>query len=241
VLSSKLAQVLDAKAGDTLTVEFLEDRRQTTTVKVSRIIDEPLGVLSYMRLDALAALMQSVPTASGAWLQFDPRQERSLFRALKAAPAVGSVNLREATLQSFLASVAENIRINTTVLIGFACVIAVGIVYNAARIALSEHALELASLRILGFTRQEVAALLLGEQALLVLCAVPLGCALGYALAALLSHLLSSELFRLPLVVSRQTWLVSAGAVVLASIGSGWLVWRRLRGLDLIEVLKTRE
>lgn len=241
VLSRKLAEVLDIAEGGPLRIEFLEGSRRIVTVKVQRILDEPIGVFAYMRIEALARLMDSSVTVSGAWLRIDSAAQQQLFRALKGAGAVGSVNLREATLQSFLSTVAQNIRINTLVMIAFACAIAVGIVYNSARIALSEHALELASLRILGFTRQEVAALLLGEQALLVALAAPLGCLAGFGMAALLAWLLSSELFRMPLVVGRLTYAMAVGAVFAAATGSDWLVWRKLRRLDLIEVLKTRE
>lgn len=241
VLTKKLAEILGIAAGDILAVELLEGRRQTVSTPVSSIVDEPIGTFSYMDNSALARLMMESETASGAFLAVDPLYNAVLYRTLKDIPAIGSVSLREATLESFLATVAENIRINTIVLIVFACVIAIGVVYNSARIALSEHAVELASLRILGFTRGEVGAMLLGEQSLLTLAALPLGCMLGYALSALLSILLSQELFRIPLVVSTRTYLLSIGVVLAAAAASGFLVWRKVRQMDLIEVLKTRE
>jgi len=241
VLSAMLAKILGIHAGDRLTIELLEGQRRTVSAPVTRIIDEPIGAFAYMDSAALARLMAEPETASGAFLSIDPRQQATLFRTLKTIPAIGSVNLREATLQSFLASVAENLTMNTIVLVSFACIIAAGVVYNSARIALSEHAIELASLRILGFTKEEVGAMLLGEQGLLTLAALPLGCAIGYALAALLSVLLSQELFRIPLIVSSRTFLLSIGVVLAAAAVSGYLVWRKVRRLDLIEVLKTRE
>jgi putative ABC transport system permease protein len=241
VLSAKLAEVLGAAAGDRLTVEFLDGQRRVTQVPVVRVIDEPLGVLSYMDLDALARLSAEPATASGAYLAVDGARRQALYRELKAIPAVASVTLREATLESFMSTVVENMRINTVVVLTFACAIAFGVVYNSARIALSEHAVELASLRILGFTQAEVARMLLGQQALLTLAALPFGCLLGYALSALLSLLLSQELFRIPLVVSRQTFAFAVGVVLFAAAVSGLLVWRQMRRLDLIAVLKTRE
>ena len=180
-------------------------------------------------------------TASGAYLAVDGARRQALYRELKTIPAVASVTLREATLESFMATVVENMRINTTVVLSFACAIAFGVVYNSARIALSEHAVELASLRILGFTKAEVARMLLGQQALLTLAALPFGCLLGYALSALLSLLLSQELFRIPLIVSRQTFAFAVGVVLFAAAVSGLLVWRQMQRLDLVAVLKTRE
>jgi len=241
VLSEMLADILHIRIGDAITIKLLEGRRQTVSAPVTRIIDEPIGAFAYMDMTALAKLMSEPETVNGAFLTVDPQQQATLYRTLKTIPAVGSVSLREAMLQSFLSTIAENMTINTIVLIVFACIIAVGIVYNSARIALSEHALELASLRILGFTKGEVGAMLLGEQGLLTLAAIPLGCAIGYGLAALLAVLLSQELFRIPLVVSTRTFMMAAGVVLAAAAASGFLVWRKVQKLDLIEVLKTRE
>ncbi|NEX62352.1 ABC transporter permease [Noviherbaspirillum sp. 17J57-3] len=241
VLTSKLAEILGVRKGEALSVEFLEGQRRVAEVPVVRIVDEPIGVFAYMDMAALSRQAEEPLLVSGAYLAVDPARQAELYRTLKGIPAVASVSLREATLQSFLSTIAENMRINTRVLVAFACVIAFGVVYNAARIALSENAVELASLRILGFSQAEVGGMLLGEQALLVAAALPLGCLLGYQLAALLSILLSQELFRIPLVVSTRTYLLSAAAVLLSAVVSGALVWRRIRRLDMIEVLKTRE
>ncbi len=241
VLTAKLAEILHVSSGDTLTIDILEGQRQTVTAPVSRIVDEPIGMFTYMDASALARLSSAGETVSGAFLAVDPRHQSELYRTLKTIPAIASVNLREATLESFLATVAENLTINTVILVGFACVIAIGVVYNSARLALSEHALELGSLRILGFTKGEVGAMLLGEQALLTAIAIPLGCIVGYGLCALLSELLSQELFRIPLVVSTKTFLISISVVLAAAAASGLLVWSKVQQLDLIAVLKTRE
>ncbi|WP_206668755.1 ABC transporter permease [Lacisediminimonas profundi] len=241
VLSKMLAELLQVRAGGMLQVEFMQGRRQTVLVRVALVVDEPIGVLSYMNRSALSELLGESDTVSGAYMTVDAQARDALYRTLKTVPAIASVSLREATLQSFLATVAENLRINTTVMVVFACVIAIGVVYNSARIALSEHALELASLRILGFTRAEVGRMLLGEQALLVALSLPLGGAIGYGLSALLSQLLSQELFRIPLVLSVRTFATAAATVLLASAASGMLVWRKVQQLDLIDVLKNRE
>jgi len=241
VLTTTLAKTLGIGVGARLEIAFLEGQRVTAHAPVARIIDEPIGMFAYMDAKAIAQLAQEPVSASGAFLSVDPAHQGALYRLLKTVPAIKTVSLREATLESFMATVAQNMRINTIVLVSFACIIALGVVYNATRIAFSEQAIELASLRILGFTNAEVAAMLLGQQAALTLAALPLGCLLGYALAALLSMLLSQELFRIPLVVSSRTFVLSIVVVLTAAAGAGYLVWRQLRRLDLIEVLKTRE
>ena len=241
ILSRALADILHAKAGDAIIIEFLTGRRQHITEKITLIIDEPIGSFAYMDLTALNRLLQQEPAISGALLAVDPLMVESLYRTLKATPSVSSVSLREATLQSFLDTVAENIRINNMVLIGFACVIVAGVIYNSARIALSEQATELASLRILGFSQREVAQLLLTEQALLTLLSLPLACGIGYALAALIAHLLSQELFRIPLVVSPRTYFSTVAVRLISAAASALLIWQRLKKQNLIDVLKTRE
>lgn len=241
ILSRALADTLHAKAGDAIIIEFLTGRREQITEKITLIIDEPIGSFAYMDLTALNKLLQQEPAISGALLTVDPLLLESLYRTLKATPAVSSVSLREATLQSFLDTVAENIRINNRVLISFAFVIVAGVIYNSARIALSEHATELASLRILGFSQREVAQLLLTEQALLTFLSLPLACGIGYVLAALIAHLLSQELFRIPLVVSTRTYFSTLAVMLIAAATSALLIWQRLKQQNLIDVLKTRE
>src|SRR5690606_34333941 len=126
-------------------------------------------------------------------------------------------------------------------MVGFSAVIAMAVVYNGARVALSERGRELASLRVLGFSRQEGAVLLLGEQGVVTLTAIPLGWVIGYFLAALVVGGVDTESYRIPLVVSASTYLYSAGATLLAAVVSAWLVRRRLDRLDIVSVLKTRE
>jgi putative ABC transport system permease protein len=144
-------------------------------------------------------------------------------------------------LESFQKSIAESLTVTTTVLILFACVIAVAVVYNSARIALSERGRELASLRVLGFSKKETAFMLLGEQAFLTLLAIPCGLALGYGIAALLSQVMESELYRMPLAISGRSFVFSIATVGAAAFLSALVVVRLLNRLDLVSVLKTGE
>lgn len=241
VLGDGLARLIGAHPGDVLEVEFLEGERRKRRVAVAGLVEEPIGLFAYMDAGALARLLGEGPAYSDAYLRVDRRELPALYELLKRTPAVAGVTLREATIESFLATVAENIRISTLILVGFACAIAAGVVYNGARIALSEQAIALASLRILGFTRREVTGMLLGEQALLTVAAIPVGFLVGYALCAWLVTLLATELYRLPLTVSVRTYAYAAAAVASAAVVSGAIVAWRVRRLDLVAVLKTRE
>ena len=171
----------------------------------------------------------------------DAQEAPRLYARLKGMPAVSGVAIRESILKSFKEILDRSIWVSTLINVLFACVIAFGVVYNSARIALSERGNELASLRVLGFTRREVALILLGEQGVLTLLALPLGFAFGVAICSLLVTRLSTELYRIPLVLTARTFVFAFLVVALAAMVSAFLVARRLNRLDLIAVLKTRE
>ncbi|HYL93592.1 MAG TPA: ABC transporter permease, partial [Alphaproteobacteria bacterium] len=241
LLSAKLAELLGVKPGQIVTVEVLEGRRPVRDVTVTGLADEMLGLSAYMELGALNHLMSEGETISGSFLKVDGKEEPVLYSLLKRTPGVGAVAIRQAALDSFNDTVHRSLAVSLTMLIVFASIIAVGMVYNGARIALSERANEMASLRILGFTRREIAFLLLGEQALITLAAIPFGYALGYAVCLFLAARLQTELYRLPVYIQLATYLWSFVIVGLSALFSGLLVRRKLDRLDLVAVLKSRE
>jgi len=240
-LTTKLAEILGVQPGEAVTVEVLEGARPIRPVVVAALVDELVGLSAYMELHALNQLMREAGVISGALLAVDPAAAPQLYAALKRTPAVAGVTIRAVALASFEQTLAKSLGIFTLVLVVFACVIAIAMVYNTARVALSERGRELASLRVLGFTRGEVTMMLLGEQAVLTVIAIPLGFALGFRVCALIARAYQWEMFRLPLVVSVQTYAFALIVVLLAALFSGLVVRRRLDRLDLVEVLKTRE
>jgi putative ABC transport system permease protein len=241
VLSDYLADVLAVGVGDTLTAEVLEGARPTRRVPVAGRTTQFVGVGAYMRLDALNRLMGDGGVLSGAYLALDPRHRDETMAALTRRPRVAGVQAQGRALQSFLDTMGETVLTFTFVMTLFAGAIAFGVIYNSARIAMAERARELASLRVLGLTRGEIGYVLLGELALLTLLALPVGFVLGYGLCYGTVVGARTELFRIPLVVSRFTYAFSASVVLAAALVSGLVVWGRLGRLDLIEVLKTRE
>ena len=171
----------------------------------------------------------------------DPARERDLSVAVKQLPAVAGVLSNRVALEHFRKTMAENMGTMLTVNVLFAGIIAFGVVYNAARVSLSERSRELASLRVLGFTRAEISLILLGELAVLTAVALPLGWLIGYGLLWLLVYSFESEIYRFPLALTSRTVAAAALTVVAATILSGLLVRRRLDRLDLVGVLKLRE
>ena len=241
VLSQSLAGILGVSPGDTITIEVLEGQRPVRRIIVAGTVEDLIGTSAYMDIGALNRLMREGETVSGAFLSVDSLAAPGLYSFLKKTPAVSGVNVREAMLQSFRNTIAQSLNLSTGALISFACVIAFGIVYNGALIALSERAHELASLRVLGFTRTEIGWMLLGEQAILAGVSIPMGFLLGYGICGLLVYSMQSELYRMPLVISGRTYAFAFITIALASAISGVLIARKLRNLDLVAVLKARE
>ena len=241
VLSSKLAEILAVGVGDTVRVEVMEGARPVREIPVSALVDELIGLGAYMEIAALNRVMREGSSLSGAYLAVDERQSDDLYATLKALPAVAGVAFRKALLTSFQEILDRSMVTATIINIIFACIIAFGVVYNGARIALSERGNELASLRVLGFTRREVSVILLGEQAVLTLAAIPLGFSFGIFLSWLLSLKFDTEFYRMPLLFNPGIFGLSLSVIVVAAAISGTLVARRVNRLDLIAVLKTRE
>jgi putative ABC transport system permease protein len=241
LLTAKLAELLAVRPGDTLQLELFEGTRPRRTVAVAGTVDDLLGVSAYMQLDPLDRLVGAGPARSGAFLTVDPHDTADLYRRLKHLPAVAGVTLLETARRTFEATSAEYLLFMAGILVLFAVVIACGVVYNSARVSLAERERELASLRVLGFTRREVSFVLLGELAAVVVVAVPLGALLGWAFAALTAQGMDSDLFRLPLAIEPSTYAFAGIVVVAASLVTALVVRRRIDHLDLVEVLKTKE
>lgn len=241
VLGEHLGKVLHARPGDTITVEILEGERPVRQVVVAGLTKQYLGMSAYMQRATLNRLMREDNAITGADLAVEPESFNSIYAELREMPRIVGTHVRKITIQNFYDIVAESILFFTFVASILGAIIAFGVVYNTARITLAERSRELASLRVLGFTRSEVAYILLGEQALLTLVGIPLGFYIGYELCHYLVSQLQTELYRIPLVILPKNYTIAAVVVLLSSLVSGILIWKKLRHLDLVAVLKTKE
>ncbi|MDE2483284.1 MAG: FtsX-like permease family protein [bacterium] len=241
LLSAKLAEILGVRPGDRIEARILEGRPRTRELVVSGVVDDVLGLNAYMNLDALHRLLDEGGTISGALLAVDPARIDAFDRRVKALPAVAGIGYRASMMQQFERTIAETMGISIAFLLGFAASIACGVMYDAGRISLSERARDLSTLRILGATRREIAGIVFGELGVPALVAVPLGCALGYALCVVLAPAYETETYRIPVVVSTATYAFAALFVAASALGSSALLSRDLRRLDVLAVLKAGE
>ncbi|MCR9255245.1 MAG: FtsX-like permease family protein [Alphaproteobacteria bacterium] len=240
-MSDMLADLIDARRGDLVTVEILAGRRETHEVRVTAIVQDFFGLSAYANIATLNTLLRDGNAVDGVHIAFDANDREDLFARVKEIPAIAAIALQGRSLKLFRDIVERNILTMMWVYTLLAVVIAFGVVYNSVRIQLSERARELASLRVLGFTRAEVSFILLGELTLLCLVAIPLGWVLGFGMAWIVIQGLQSELYRVPLIVNRDTYGYATAVFVTVAVVSALVVRNRIDHLDLIAVLKTRD
>ena len=241
LLTDHLAKMLGIRTGDMLTVELLDGSRAIRQVPMTGVVAEFIGVTSYMRRDSLNRLMREGSSITGVYLAADPRFVDEIYTRLKAMPAVAGTSSRARALTSFYETLAAQMLTFALFNTLLAATIAIGVVYNTVRIALSERSRELASLRVLGYTRGEVTYILLGELAVLIFAAIPLGLFAGRGLVGVMAGTAQTELFRVPVVVEPSTYGYAALTIVIATLLSAATVARKIGKLDLVEVLKARE
>ncbi|QDU69896.1 ABC transporter permease [Engelhardtia mirabilis] len=243
ILSRKLGELLGVGAGDRVEVEVLEGRRRRLELPVARLAETFVGIGAYAPLHDLCRWLGETESANGALLSVDGAQIDALHAAIENTPLITGLVERDAVLANVRTMLDENLGTMLTITIGFSLAMAFGVLYNAARITLAERSRDLASLRVLGFRRREVAAILVGELAVLLVLGVVMGLFAGRGLAGLLVRTpgFDTEQFRMPLVIDQGTYALSAGVVLAAGVACAWSARRRLDRVDLVDVLKARD
>ena len=241
VLSEQLAKILNLGPGDMLTVDVREGRRPTLDIPVNGIVEALIGTPAYMEMEALNRLLKEPGRASGAYLKIDPRLREEVYSEIKAIPKVAGVSLRREAYENFAKMIDEGPGVFRYIMTVFSIVIAVGVVYNGARIAYIERERDLASLRVLGFTKIETVYMLLGELGALAIVALPIGSALGYLIWSYLAAALSTDLYQIPVIYRADGLGYAAIIVLLATAFAGAFIQRDVAKIDMASALKTRD
>jgi putative ABC transport system permease protein len=241
LLSERLAAALDLSVGETVEVAFMTGRRETHDLLITGLVEQYLGLGAYADIDFLDAQFRRSPRMSTVNVLIDERHLPELHAALQETPALAGLISMTDNRRSFEETISANITVVNSIYAAIAILITVGVAYNGARIQMSERARELASLRILGFSRAEVSSVLVGETMVLAILAQPLGWLMGAWIATALSNSFSSDLYAVPLVLEPAIFARASLVVLAASLVSVLLVRRRIDRMDLVAVMKTRE
>jgi putative ABC transport system permease protein len=244
LLSQRLARRLRLQIGDHVWVAVLEDRRPIVDMTVTGLVDEMLGIGAYADIEMVHRLMREADAISSVNIAASG-DTSALRQLLTERPKVATISERSVSLRQFRQTTQTFVLVMASTLSLFSVMIAIGVVYNHARIALQERAWELASLRVLGFTRREVASVLLSEllvQLLIaLLIALPIGLYLGKWFVRAIIALHDTETFEIPAIIHPRSYALAAIVLLLTGVASALLVRRRIDKLDLVAVLKTRE
>jgi putative ABC transport system permease protein len=241
LITDALARILNVSPGSVITISFLEGDRRTASEPVRAVVDELVGLNIYMNESRLNALLREDASSSGAYVSLDPKYEAAFDTAAKSTPKISGVAYRRSALDEFQRSFAESIGISAAFILGFAFVIAFGVVYNAGRVTLSERARELCTLRILGYSVSTAAMILIGEQMLLTVVAIPFGLLVGLGLDRALQPLYELEYYRVPIVVSNETYLFAIAVTLFSVMISSLAIGSGVRKLDVVAALKAGE
>jgi putative ABC transport system permease protein len=240
-LSRTLADAIGARAGDAVDVEVLEEDRRVLHLQVAALVDDLLGMTGYMNSAELARLLDEQPRVNVVLVAADPRDVDAVTLRLNDLPAAAAVSRPAVDRSLVQGEVADAFAVLSLLLSCFAAAIAIGVVYNNARVALEVRARDLATMRILGFSRAELAGVLLGEQAIQVIAGLVPGLWLGKGLGALWMSGVDRELLRIPLTLSPAAYVAAGCVVALSALASGLFVRRLADRLDLVAVLKARD
>lgn len=241
LINKKLGEILKVNPDDTVIVEFMDGSERLAQIPISGFINQYFGLSSYMNIDRLNRFLPEKRVVSGSYLAIDRQFEDAITQTLKESPYVGEIISKQRLIERFYEATAQTWLIMALFISLFAGVTAFSVVYNNARISLSERSRELASLRVLGLTRGEISYILLGELTIIVLLAIPIGFLIGWGMTYFIVWSLQTELYRIPMHITPATYTLAALVVIISAVFSGWLVRRKLNKLDLIGVLKTRE
>jgi putative ABC transport system permease protein len=241
IISSTLADILEIRPGEMLTVDITEGARPILTLPVINITQTLLGVAVYTQLETLNRAMGQANRVSGAYLLIDAQKADGIYQQLKNMPTVAGVSIKSEARKEFKSLMDTGAGAMRYLMALMAGIITYGIVYNSARIAFSERSRDLASLRVIGMTQAELGFILLGELGIIVFVALILGALMGYPLGLVVANAFSTDLYAIPALYSKASIGIAALAVILSSLISGWFIQRDLARLDLVTALKFSE
>ncbi|WP_246837810.1 ABC transporter permease [Leptospira bouyouniensis] len=241
MVNQDLAKRMNIKIGETIQIETLDGEKKKFAVQVTSLANEILGQGVFINKENLNRILEEGNLINIALLKTDPNKDIELIKEFKDDPLVIGLFSKAAILKGFQEVMQRSLQSTSVFILIFTVIISIGVIYNTAMITLSERIYELGSLRILGFTLKEVFAIIAWELSWQILCAIPIGCIFGYQVANLILNSNETEGFKIPATIYPSTYYYS---ILLALITAGisyLIVFRKLKTMDLLSVLKVRE
>lgn len=240
-VSKLLADKLMLKIGDNVHLEIKDTINKEFEFKIEAIVDDFIGSQFYVNLDFINKLLSQQEQVSVVSIVIDPKYSAEIYDQLKVLPMVSSVVIKESALKTFTETSAKFILTFSIILFSFALIISVGVIYNNARVLLSERSIDYGSLRVLGFYANEVFRLIFGDLILLIVLSLPLGAGLGAYLGYLSIRMIHNEAIQIPFIIYPTTFVYGVLAIVLSAVLSLYWMSHKVKEIDLVKILKVRE
>lgn len=238
VLSKGLADRLHLTLGDWVNVNMLEGNKAKTMLEVQGIVNDYVGMFAYTNIFLINRILNEDHLINLAGISINHQHINQLYKELKKIPKVSSITFNTSIVQTFKETFAKHVLVFTSILAGFAIVIAIAVVYNNAIIILAERSWELSTLRVLGFTDREVSNIFFYNIIFEVLLAIPMGILFGYWISWSLLELMQTDWFKIPFIIESKTYVISIVVVIIASLMSFFIIKKRIQQLNLTAVLK---
>jgi putative ABC transport system permease protein len=241
VLSTKLAELLHAQVGDQLELTPVLGHRLPRQVPVASIVKEYMGLVAYADLAYLSHLVDEPPMLNSIQLAVEPSRVNDLYRAVKDQPDVAGIGVRSQTKANIVNTLLRTMIFSISLIVLFAGIIAFGSILNASLIEIADRTRDIATFRVLGYRPLQVAGIFFRENGLIFGVGLLVGIPFGYVMVRIISRVYNTELFRMPVIVSRDIVLLAAGLSCLFVLIAQWFVFRQIRRLDWLEGIKVKE
>lgn len=241
ILTEKMASLLNVKVGDELTIE--DEDRGDQTVTVGAICENYMSHYLYLSPEKYEELY-GVPAEYNTIIYSakDGKDDQIEKIGTKLLSMDGVLNVSyTSSIEGRLDDMLRSLNLVIVVLIVSAGMLAFVVLYNLNNINITERQRELATLKVLGFYDGEVASYVYRENILLTIIGSVVGMVLGNLLHRYIILTVEVEEAMFGRQIHWQSYLYSFLFTVAFSLFVNWVMFYKLKKIDMVESLKSVE
>ena len=241
ILTEKIASLLNVKVGDELTIE--DEDRGDQTVTVGAICENYMSHYLYLSPEKYEELY-GVPAEYNTIIYSvkDGKDDQIEKIGTKLLSMDGVLNVSyTSSIEGRLDDMLRSLNLVIVVLIVSAGMLAFVVLYNLNNINITERQRELATLKVLGFYDGEVASYVYRENILLTIIGSVVGMVLGNLLHRYIILTVEVEEAMFGRQIHWQSYLYSFLFTVAFSLFVNWVMFYKLKKIDMVESLKSVE
>ena len=239
LIDIKLSELLGLSVGDS----FIIDSDGMQEAVVAGIYENYVGHFIYFSPKAYAEVFAQQPEMNGVMLNLADDSRENCERVTTELLALNGVSaaMRAADTQDTYLKSMERVDFVVVVVILCAAALAIVVLYNLSNINMTERMRELATIKVLGFYDGEVSAYVYRENVVLTIVGIALGCIMGKYLHSWMIRSVEIDVMMFGREVTAGCYLLSAGLTVIFSVIVNIIAHRQMKGIDMVESLKSAE